>query len=66
MNEQLTNETLSADSGQQLQPGTGSTSPKKESRAAVSLPEDALIILPVRNMVLFPGAWPNFDWPQFP
>jgi len=55
MNEQLTNETLSADSGQQLQPGTGSTSPKKESRAAVSLPEDALIILPVRNMVLFPG-----------
>jgi ATP-dependent Lon protease len=55
MNEQLTNEPLSADSGQQLQPGQGSAGPEREGRALKPLPEDALIILPVRNMVLFPG-----------
>jgi ATP-dependent Lon protease len=55
MDERLTNETLSADSGQQLQAGAGSTSPEKDARAVKPLPEDALIVLPVRNMVLFPG-----------
>ncbi len=30
--------------------------PKADSHSERSLPEDALVILPVRNMVLFPGA----------
>ncbi len=33
-----------------------SSAPEAATRAAKPLPEDALIILPVRNMVLFPGA----------
>ena len=33
-----------------------SSAPEAATRTAKPLPEDALIILPVRNMVLFPGA----------
>src|SRR4030066_315986 len=33
-----------------------STAPEAATHTAKPLPEDALIILPVRNMVLFPGA----------
>src|SRR4030067_1983799 len=33
-----------------------SPAPEAATRTAKPLPEDALIILPVRNMVLFPGA----------
>lgn len=37
-------------------PGTADGAADAQHRAALSLPEDALIILPVRGMVLFPGA----------
>ena len=55
MNELLLHEPLELDSASQPRAGDGDAAPGREGRAARPLPEDALIILPVRNVVLFPG-----------
>ena len=39
----------------EAEPVAAASSPSQSGGAAVSVPEDALIIVPVRNMILFPG-----------
>ena len=55
MNIEASKQILRADAAQS---GDASSAPSREpnTRAARPLPEDALIILPVRNLVLFPGV----------
>jgi ATP-dependent Lon protease len=55
LNERLENEPVSADSGARAQAEPVNSAPEREPRVAKPLPDDALIILPVRNLVLFPG-----------
>jgi ATP-dependent Lon protease len=55
MNAHSLNDSLSADSGPRPETGRAEAAPEKDARATKPLPEDALIILPVRNLVLFPG-----------
>ena len=55
MTEQVMNEPLSADSAPRPQAGRADAAQEKDGRPVKPLPEDALIILPVRNLVLFPG-----------
>src|SRR5260221_11535708 len=56
MNEIQTNPPipLAADGGQRIETPSGDAKPRPEATTR-PLPEDAVIILPVRNMVLFPG-----------
>src|SRR5258706_12249025 len=56
MNEIQTNPPipLGADGGQRIETPSGDAKPRPEATTR-PLPEDAVIILPVRNMVLFPG-----------
>ena len=55
MNELLLDEPLSTDSASPSGAGQSDPARGREGRAARALPDDALIIVPVRNVVLFPG-----------
>jgi len=56
MNGQPMNERINADSSVRPKAAHADTRQNKEERQVKPLPEDALIILPVRNLVLFPGT----------
>jgi ATP-dependent Lon protease len=56
MNEEATNQTVRTEATPAPQPTPSATQPAREENTTRPLPEDALIILPVRNVVLFPGV----------
>src|SRR3990172_11657715 len=56
MNGQPMNDRINADSSVRPKAAHADTRQDKEKRQLKPLPEDALIILPVRNLVLFPGT----------
>src|SRR5262245_60073838 len=58
MSEQVitTNNPVSTDAGTRVDEASAETKPQREESTSRPLPDDALIIVPVRNVVLFPGV----------